>query len=263
MVDVNNAREFYNNIASLSWSVAPTQHYHIGIYENETDTIEEAQNRTVEYFDKKLCPGKNDFILDIGCGSGLSAIQIVQSRDCNIVGINISENQLELGMSLVKKHGLSHKIKLMKMDVHKMSFKENVFDGAYALESIMHMDREKVLNEVHRVLKKGSLFTLCDWYIKKPLTLSEEKLLESTTCGRYLNIDEYYKLFHNSLFERVEIDDWSLKVLPTYKVWSTVTKKMEEEIPEDLLKKIEESCKEMAFIAKEKLGYFQLTCKIV
>ena len=41
----------------------------------------------------------------------------------------------------------------MNMDAHQLNFKSGMFDGAYALESIMHMNREKVLSEVHRVLK--------------------------------------------------------------------------------------------------------------
>ncbi|MEK4553459.1 SAM-dependent methyltransferase [Bacillus sp. FSL M8-0473] len=95
--NVKDTKDFYNDIGHISWSVAPSQHYHVGIFELEKDSMEDAQNRTVEYMARKVAASDLDVLLDIGCGSGLTAVQISKKENCKIVGINISEKQLAIG----------------------------------------------------------------------------------------------------------------------------------------------------------------------
>lgn len=258
---VKNTRNFYNNVGAISWGAAGSQHYHIGVFESEDESIERAQERTVELFENRLEPQENDFILDIGCGSGLAAVEIIKRCNCNVVGINISEQQLEVGKKIIEKNSLIDKVKLLKMDAHKLNFKPEVFDGAYAIECIMHMDRNKVFEEVYKALKKDTIFTFCDWYIKDEMLPEELEYLNSITCGSYLTKEAYIELIENSPFKKIEIDDWSNKVLPTYKFWTTVTKEMREQIPEEMLTKIKDSCTKLSDIAIRRLGYFQITCR--
>ncbi|WP_283748428.1 class I SAM-dependent methyltransferase [Bacillus cereus] len=242
----------------ISWSVAPSQHYHVGIFELEKDSMEDAQNRTVEYMARKVAASDLDVLLDIGCGSGLTAVQISKKENCKIVGINISEKQLAIGKKLISKEKINSRVKLMNMDAHQLNFKSGMFDGAYALESIMHMNREKVLSEVHRVLKNGAPFSLCDWYVKKSLTPVEKRFLETITLGKYITKEQYFSLYQTQNFMDIEIEEWSNKILPTYKYWTTITDEMKEKLPDHLLYVIEENSKVLSDIAIEKLGYLQV-----
>ena len=42
--------------------------------------MEDAQNRTVEYMARKVAASDLDVLLDIGCGSGLTAVQISKRK---------------------------------------------------------------------------------------------------------------------------------------------------------------------------------------
>lgn len=259
--NVQKTRDFYDNIGHVSWSTATIQHYHVGIFENKKDTMDDAQKKTVEYMERKLALSDTDLVLDLGCGSGLSAIEISKRTKCRIVGINISDKQIEIGNELIRQSHLAHQVKLLNMDAHNLIFKPNIFDSAYALESIMHMNRETVLKQVRNVLKPGGLFTLCDWFINKPLTQAEKDFLERITCGHYITKDEYDLLFHKFDYTEVEIDDWTNKVYPTYKFWTTVTDEMRQNIPEKILRDIEKNCQILSEISIEKLGYLQITAQ--
>ncbi|MGV7002174.1 SAM-dependent methyltransferase [Priestia megaterium] len=255
-----NTKEFYDGVGYTSWSTSSTDHYHVGVYESLNDTLEEAQKRVVNYISNKVnFPGEGNLLLDIGCGSGLAAIEISQKKSCKIIGINISEKQLQIGNSLVRKKSLEKNVKLLNMDAHSMFFKKEMFDGVYAIESIMHMDRFKIFEQVHNVLKPSGAFTLCDWYIDKKLTGIEKRFLETITLGNYIKKEEYIALYEKYGFKNIEIDDWSQKILPTYASWTTVTDEMKEQIPSQLLKEIETNCKFLTELAVEKLGYLQIT----
>lgn len=258
---VETTKNFYNNVGKLSWSAAENQHYHVGVFEHENDSMSKAQQRTVQYIERKLELSDTDLVLDLGCGSGLSAIEICKSTGCKIVGVNISKEQLKIGSELVRQFRVNDRVKLMNMDAHDLKFKPNIFDKVYAIESIMHMDREKIIEQVNIVTKPEGNFSLCDWFIKKTLTDVERRFLETITCGEYITINEYSSIFKRHNFIDIDIEDWTEKIRPTYNYWTTVTDEMRELIPDKMLKEIENNCKVLSDIAIDKLGYLQITAK--
>ena len=259
--DINEVKSFYNGVANTTWEHGLTNHYHVGLFQNRNDSFEEAQNRTVNRMAEMIKLNKEDIILDIGCGSGYSALQIARNYKCSIVGINISEKQLSIGDKLVSEGNMKEYIKLIKADAHQLPFKKGVFTGAYALESLMHMNRRKVLDQVFKVLKPGSKFVLCDWVIKKKLTESEEQIINKFTVGKYVTLDTYKNLLELSGFRDIQVNDWTNLVKPTYEYWTTVTEEMVQQIPEDLLTEIRRASDILTEIAINKLGYVQICAR--
>jgi cyclopropane-fatty-acyl-phospholipid synthase len=72
----------------------PKKQYSCAYFKNEDDSLEDAQNNKIDHIIKKLNIKPNQKILDIGCGWGSLAIDIAQSAKCEVVGITLSENQL-------------------------------------------------------------------------------------------------------------------------------------------------------------------------
>ena len=75
--------------------------YSCAYFKDENKTIDEAQNDKIEHIIKKLNIKPNQKVLDIGSGWGSLAIEIAKKTSSHVVGITLSENQLEYSLSLI------------------------------------------------------------------------------------------------------------------------------------------------------------------
>jgi ubiquinone/menaquinone biosynthesis C-methylase UbiE len=92
-------------------------------------------------------------ILDIGCGFGRDA-KYLSERGFDVIGIDLSSNQLKIA----KNH--APKAKFVQMDMRKLNFEDNTFDGIFAAASLVHLPKnqiESTLKEFFRVIKSKSI----------------------------------------------------------------------------------------------------------
>ncbi len=101
-------------------------------------------------------------ILDIATGTADIAIELSKIDKAKIIGIDISNNMLEVGRKKIEEKKLSEKISLIQGDAENIKFRNNYFDiitigfGVRNFENLL-----KGLNESHRVLKEnGKLIIL-------------------------------------------------------------------------------------------------------
>ncbi|MFL2638806.1 MAG: bifunctional demethylmenaquinone methyltransferase/2-methoxy-6-polyprenyl-1,4-benzoquinol methylase UbiE [Flavobacteriaceae bacterium] len=101
-------------------------------------------------------------ILDIATGTADIAIELSKIDKAKIIGIDISNNMLEVGRKKIEEKKLSQKISLIHGDAENIKFRNNYFDiitigfGVRNFENLL-----KGLNESHRVLKEnGKLIIL-------------------------------------------------------------------------------------------------------
>jgi len=102
---------------------------------------------------ESLLKGKK--ILDVGCGVGRD-VEYFLTDGYDPVGIDASENMIKEA----KKNIPEGKFKIM--DFRKMDFKDDSFDGIWAMASLYHISEDEMvdtLKEFYRVLgKKGLLY---------------------------------------------------------------------------------------------------------
>ncbi|HDM36970.1 MAG TPA: class I SAM-dependent methyltransferase [Candidatus Syntrophoarchaeum butanivorans] len=98
-------------------------------------------------------------ILDLGCGSGLTAFAIrSKSPGVKIVGIDISDEMVRVAKKRAVLHGNSRLIFLVG-DMERIPFKDSTFDLVVCINVIRYLDGlEDAFSDIHRVLKeKGGL----------------------------------------------------------------------------------------------------------
>lgn len=100
---------------------------------------------------KKYVSGKR--VLDYGCGHGIHAIPIAEMGASEVVGIDLSEESLEIARDLAKKKNLSQKTNFIKMDAENLEFKDETFDIVFDGGAFSSLDVKNVFPELKRVLK--------------------------------------------------------------------------------------------------------------
>ena len=163
---VNVARDYYNsddadNFYALVWG---GEDIHIGLYESENESILEASHRTVRHMAACLEDiNPQHAVLDIGAGYGGPARYLASTFSCDVTALNLSEKENERSRELGKERGLSDKVKVVDGSFEDIPADDETFDIVWSEDAILHSGhREKVLQEVVRVLKPGGRFIFTD-----------------------------------------------------------------------------------------------------
>lgn len=128
------------------------------------EAFKQAVARHEHYLALKMNLQENAKVLDVGCGVGGPAREIVKFSGVNVVGLNNNDYQIERATKYAQQEGLSHKLSFVKGDFMQMSFEDNSFDAVYAIEATVHAPSlEGIYSEIFRVLKPGGVFGVYEW----------------------------------------------------------------------------------------------------
>ncbi len=113
---------------------------------------------------KQLSPIRGGIYLDVGCGTGDIALEILrQAPDCHVVGIDPSEGMLARGRTKVQEAGLSREISLEMGDVLNLRFDDNHFDAAITSFCIRNVtNRRRGLSEIYRVIRPAGKLVILE-----------------------------------------------------------------------------------------------------
>lgn len=105
----------------------------------------------------ELCHiSKGKYILDVGCGAGVTPVFIAKRYGCRVVGIDISEGMVEKSKERAKRERVTDRVEFRVADAQDLPFDDNIFD-AVITESVTAFpeDKQKAVNEYVRVTKPG------------------------------------------------------------------------------------------------------------
>ncbi|OMO75747.1 Mycolic acid cyclopropane synthase [Corchorus olitorius] len=97
-----------------------TMQYSCAIFKREDEDLKVAQLRKMSSLIDKARIRKGHEVLEIGCGWGCFAVEVVKRTGCNYTGITLSEEQLKYAEAKVEKAGLKDKIKFLLCDYRKL-----------------------------------------------------------------------------------------------------------------------------------------------
>jgi ubiquinone/menaquinone biosynthesis C-methylase UbiE len=115
----------------------------------------------------KLCGlrvGMN--ILDVGTGTGLTAISVAKalSGNCRILGIEPIDAMIDKAKSNIKNEELEDVILIKKASAQNVPSEDHVYDLVTCTFAIRHTDVGKALAEFIRVLKPNGRIVIADIY---------------------------------------------------------------------------------------------------
>src|ERR1044072_7840615 len=108
-----------------------------------------------------LQPGMH--ILDAGCGLGGTCRLLADEFDCDVTGIDITEDYIRTAIKLSDLTGLQHKNHFVHGNVLSLPFENNSFDAVLTQHVQMNIaDKKTFYAEIARVLKTGGRFVYYD-----------------------------------------------------------------------------------------------------
>ena len=124
--------------------------YSCAYFKNDNDSLETAQNNKIQHIIKKLNLKPNQKVLDIGSGWGSLAIEIAKASKCEVIGITLSENQLEYSNKKAKELNLENQVRFKMMDYRELNEK---FDRIVSVGMFEHVGR-KFYNKYFKTISK-------------------------------------------------------------------------------------------------------------
>lgn len=226
-------QQFYDNSSSL-WEQVWGEHMHHGYYgpdgtqkknrrQAQIDMIEELLNWGAESQTSNLWPPTS--ILDVGCGIGGSTLYLAEKFNATAIGITLSPVQAKRAKERSESANLSQKTNFIVADALDMPFADESYDLVWSLESGEHMpNKQKFLQECHRVLKPGGIMIMATWCHRTldghhgQLTDDERRHLADIyriyALPYVISLPEYEAIAQNISFQDICIVDWSTTVTP-------------------------------------------------
>jgi len=213
---VKRSQEYYNSDDADRFyhTIWGGEDIHIGLYQDETEPIPPASRRTVARMADKVKDkgtGGDVKVLDIGAGYGGSARYLVKTFGWEATCLNLSEVQNERDREKNREQGLANKIEVYDGNFEDLPFAEDTYDVVWCQDSILHSgNRQKVFEEVDRVLKTGGVFIFTDILQKEPADKEALQPVYDRIHLDNLGSLEKYRAYAEKLgWEMVEFEDHS------------------------------------------------------
>jgi ubiquinone/menaquinone biosynthesis C-methylase UbiE len=123
-----------------------------------------------------LCEVSGKRVLEIGCGEGETALMLLRGG-ATVFGIDIGEKYVNTAKGRVVEEGpFAQSCELRVMDAHKLEFPDNSFDLVVGRGVLHHLDLERALAEIQRVLVPGGHACFIEPLANNPLLKLFRKL---------------------------------------------------------------------------------------
>ena len=131
--------------------LAPVDEFHIG-----------GRQATVA-FAEQFGPRPGMRLLDIGCGLGGAARYFAHEHGCQVSGIDLSGEYVDVANALAARVGLSERVLCQEGSALALPFAPGSFDGAYMFHVGMNIENKLALfAQVRRVLTPSGVFGIYD-----------------------------------------------------------------------------------------------------
>ena len=110
-------------------------------------------------------------VIDLGSGAGFDAFIVAKTvgEKGKVIGIDLSEDMLDLAKKNARK-GDYQNVEFLKGDIEKLPLEDKIADHVISNCVInLSLNKDRVYQEAHRVLKEGGILSISDIVLEKEL----------------------------------------------------------------------------------------------
>ena len=204
-----------------------TMTYSCALFEEGTETLDEAQEAKLEIICTKLGLQAGQRVLDIGCGWGSFAIHAAREHGVSVLGITLSEPQAQLAREHVRDAGLADQVEIRVQDYRELGGER--FDAVVSIGMVEHVGEANV-DEYARVIARvlapdGAV--LNHGIVRIPPEIGgvhrggEFSQRYVFPDGELLNLSRMTAAFERAGFETLHVEDLHTDYAETLRHWTT------------------------------------------
>src|SRR5262245_61363057 len=204
----------------------PTMTYSCALFEEGTETLEEAQGAKLELICTKLDLQPGQRVLDIGCGWGSFSIHAAREHGVEVVGVTVSPPQAELARQRVRDAGLEDRVEIRVQDYREIPDRD--FDAVVSIGMVEHVGEQNIdeyAAVISRVLAPGGKvlnhgIVHLSWLNGKGYGGGEFSRRYVFPDGELLNLSRTLAAFEASGFETLHVEDLHMDYAETLRHWT-------------------------------------------
>ncbi|WP_405609941.1 methyltransferase domain-containing protein [Streptomyces sp. NBC_01511] len=157
---------------------------HVGYWDSPADdrSLDQATDRLTDLVAERLAAAPGRHLLDVGCGTGRPALRVARATGARVSGVSVSDQDIGLARTRAEAAALADRVDFRYADARALPFETASFDGAWAIESMMHIpDRTTALTEIARTLRPGSPLVITDVLLRSPVTGDAADIVRRTS----------------------------------------------------------------------------------
>ena len=196
--------------------------FHFGYFRTGSETLRQALDAHTDLVAEMARPAGGQHILDVGCGLGAPALRIAERYGCKITAVNISREQIRQGRQLIKQQRMSHQVSLVRGDARALDFPDGSFDAIVCLEAagdicVSEPDKERLVHELHRVLRPGGRIGFSDLALHTNPPRADNHTLRAVLYHRGEElVTDWPGLFRRQGFTVIDSHDIIAETMPTW-----------------------------------------------
>ena len=149
-----------------SWDLNNSLAIHYGYWDEKVKNFPGSLLRMNEVMMEAASISSSDKVLDAGCGIGGSSIFLAEKIGSHVIGISLSERQIDKAKELACTKKLENKVDFKVMNYCGTDFADRSFDVVWGCESICYADdKEQFIKEAYRLLKPGGRLVVADGFV--------------------------------------------------------------------------------------------------
>jgi ubiquinone/menaquinone biosynthesis C-methylase UbiE len=176
---------------------------------------------------------RDSYVLEVGCGSGRYALQVVASVGCRILGLDLNAPGIHNANHLAAAQNLSARAQFQIADAsERLPIPDSTFDAAFSNDVLCHIPgRLRLLRELFRVLKPRARFLFSDALIIGGV-ISHLELATRSSIGYYLFSPpgENDRLLREAGFDILAVTDTSENAARIAQRWRDARQKHSESL---------------------------------
>ncbi len=116
--------------------------YSCAYFRGGAETLEQAQRAKLDLVAKKLALREGERVLDVGCGWGSFAIHAARHYGAKVLGVTLSERQVQLGRERAGDAGVGELVELRVADYRELGGER--FDAISSIGMVEHVGAERI-----------------------------------------------------------------------------------------------------------------------
>jgi cyclopropane-fatty-acyl-phospholipid synthase len=204
-----------------------TMTYSCALFEEGTETLEDAQRAKLELICRKLELKPGQRLLDIGCGWGSLVIHAALEHGVSALGITLSPPQVELAQERAREAGVGDRVEFRVMDYRDLG--DARFDAIASIGMVEHVGESQVDEYARRIehaLAPGG--RVLNHGITAVAANERGRRFGGEFSNRYvfpdgeiLNLSRMLLAFERAGFETLHVEDLHTDYAETLRHWTT------------------------------------------